>query len=132
MHDQPQREIIVRQFTKKIKRTFREYAIEAYESELQRELNKLDQGFNEWRNGEISSGELSHRLHQFEIGVSKDLYKRYNYGEYDINVAYALVTGILDESEVPGELMEALKNQLSFFRSLKERGELQEPAKSAN
>jgi hypothetical protein len=53
---------------------------EAYERELHRELTKLDQSFAEWRNGTISSGELSHRIHQYETGPSRELFKHYNRG----------------------------------------------------
>ncbi len=44
-----------------------------------------------------------------------------------MNVAYALVVGILKESEVPPEAISAIEGPLSFYRPLKERGELKEP-----
>ena len=49
----------MQQYPKNIKRLLREYMAEAYECELHRELAKLDQGFAEWRDGKISSGELA-------------------------------------------------------------------------
>ena len=115
------------EYPKRIKRLLREAAATAYEQELHRELTKLDQSFAEWRSGAISSGELSQRVHQFETGPSRELFKRYNSGQSDLNVAYAIVAGILDESQVPPELLQALSTPLDFFRSLKERGELREP-----
>ena len=48
----------MQQYPKNIKRLLREYMGEAYERELHRELVKLDQSFAEWRDGQISSGEL--------------------------------------------------------------------------
>ena len=54
-------------------------------------------------------------------------YKNYNGSPHEMSVAYALVTGILKEEEIPVELLEAIAGPLSFFRSLKERGELKEP-----
>jgi hypothetical protein len=113
-------------YSKKIKRLLREYATEAYERELHRELSKLAESFTEWRDGAISSGGLSYRIHQYETGPSRELYKQYNYGSNDISVAYAIVVGILDEDEVPAELVEALSGLLDLFRSLQERGELRE------
>ena len=66
-------------YPKNIKRLLRKYMIEAYERELFRELSKLDQSFAEWRDGQICSGELSSRVHQYEVGPSRELYKKYNY-----------------------------------------------------
>jgi hypothetical protein len=51
---------------KRIKRLLRKHVMEAHERELHRELTKLDQSFAEWRDGEIGSGELSHRIHQWD------------------------------------------------------------------
>jgi hypothetical protein len=39
-------------------------------------------------------------------------------------VAYAIVVGILDEEEVPEELLKAIGGAIEFFRSLQERDEL--------
>ena len=116
----------MREYPKRIKRLIREWMIEAYERELHRELSKLDESFTEWRNGAISSGELSHRIHEWETGPSRALYKHYNHGPQDMSVAYAIVMGILSEEEVPGELLEAVSGPLDFFRSLQERDELQD------
>ncbi len=114
-------------YPKPIKKLLREYLAEAYEAELQRELTKLDRSFAEWRAGKISSGELSYRVHQYETGPSRELYKLYNGGQPDMMVAYAIVAGILPEEEVPAELLEAIERPLSFYRSLKERDELRLP-----
>ena len=56
----------MQQYPKNIKRLLREFMVEAYERELHRELLKLDQSFAEWRDDQISSGELSSRVHQYE------------------------------------------------------------------
>lgn len=114
-------------YPRHIKRQLREWMIESYERELERELVKLDQSFSEWREGRISSGEMSHRIHEYEVGPSRELYRRYNNVPHDMNVAYAVVTGILREEEVPAEVLEAIARPLSFYRFLKERGELKEP-----
>jgi len=101
--------------------------MEAHERELHRELTKLDRDFAEWRSGKIGSGELSHRIHQYEIGPARDLFKRYNDGEDAMNVAYAIVAGILDRAHAPAELLEAIERQIAFFQELKDRNELREP-----
>ncbi|MGR9000226.1 MAG: hypothetical protein ACU88J_14430 [Gammaproteobacteria bacterium] len=117
----------MQQYPKKIKRLLREYMVEAYERELHRELVKLDQSFAEWRDGKIGSGELSHRVHQYETGPSRKLYKKYNYSYHDANVAYAIATDILKRDEIPAELLEAISSFLAFYQTLKEKGELKEP-----
>jgi hypothetical protein len=83
--------------------------------------------FAEWRNGLIGSDELSQRVHRYETGPARELYKRYNDGPPDMTVAYAIVTGILQLDEVSPELLEAIERPLGFYQMLKERGELREP-----
>ena len=117
----------MKDYPKKIKRLIREYMTEAYERELHRELTKLEVSFSQWQNDEIGSGELSYRLHQYEVGPSRELYKKYNYGQADMNVAYAIVAGIVKKDEVPPEMLEALEGPLSFFEGLEARGELRKP-----
>ena len=114
----------MKDYSKNIKRLLREYMTEAYERELHRELTKLDQSFAQWRAGAISSGELSYRIHQYETGISRELYKQYNESPHEMTVAYAIVIGILDQRKVPLELLEAISGPLDFYRSLQERNEL--------
>jgi len=48
----------MQEYPKKIKKLIREYAAEAHERELHRELTKLDLRFAEWRNERLGSGDL--------------------------------------------------------------------------
>jgi hypothetical protein len=112
---------------KEIKRLLRKYLTVAHERELHRELTRLDASFAAWRRGELGSGELNRRIHEYKTGPARKLWKRYNRGPADMNVAYAIVTGILDENEMPEELIEALERPLAFYRSLQDRDELREP-----
>jgi len=114
-------------YPKSIKRLLREFAAEAYEKELSRELTRLDESFAEWRGGKINSGELSDRIHQYETGASRELFNKYNEGKNDFNVAYAIVTGILNREDVPEELIQAIDKHLRFYQSQKDDGELQMP-----
>lgn len=116
----------MRKYPKRIKGLIREWMIEAYERELHRELTKLDESFAEWRSGAISSGELNHRIHEWEIGPSRALFKQYDHSSKDMSVAYAIVVGILEEEEVPGELLVAIGRAIAFYRSLQERDELRD------
>ena len=118
---------VIPNYPKRIKKLLREYMIEAYEMELYRELGKLEPSFAEWRNGEISSGELSYRIHKYETGPSQKLFKHYNHGPVDMSVAYAIVVGILEREQMPDELLEAIAGPLDFYESLKAANELKEP-----
>ena len=114
----------MRKYSKRIKHLILEWATEAYERELWRELVRLEESMDEWRRGSISSGEMSHRIHEWETGPSRALFKQYNQGSEEMSVAYAIVVGILNEEEVPTELLEAISMAVEFFRSMQERGEL--------
>jgi hypothetical protein len=113
-------------YSKHIKSLIREYMGEAYERELHRELVKVDQSMQEWREGKISNGEMSYRLHQYEVGPSRELFKQYNDSPADMNVAYAIVVGLLKRAEVPSELLEAISGPMAFYQSLRDRNELKE------
>ena len=117
----------MRTTSKKVKRGLKEYAFKAYEMELQCELGKLEKSFIEWREGIISSGELSYRIHQYEKGPSRELYKKYNYGEDNMNVAYAIVAGLLNREQIPEEIMKAIEDEIHFYEMPKESGNLREP-----
>lgn len=114
-------------YPKAIKRKLHQYAAEAYENELHREMTKLDHHFEEWRSGRIGSGELSHRIHLYETGVSRKLFDKYNNSDPGINVAYAIATGILEKDEISPEVLLAIENALRFYQTLKDRNELQYP-----
>lgn len=115
-------------YPKRIKKLLREYTTEAYERELYREITIFECSFEQWRNGEISSSELSYRIHRYEIGPSRELYKKYNEDTLvEMNVAYAITVGILNQEEIPLELLEALERALSFYEDLDARGELRKP-----
>jgi hypothetical protein len=115
------------EYPKAIKHLLRQYAIQAYENELRCELTKLDKSFAEWRNGNINSVELSHRIHLYETNISRELHNRYNSGDDAMNVAYAIVTGLIRKDDVATDVLETIESHLGFYQSLKERGELREP-----
>lgn len=114
-------------YPRRIKKLLRELMTDAYEVELHREQTKLDESFAEWRAGRMSSGELSHRVHQYDTGPARELHKHYNYGPHDMSVAYAIVTGVLKRDQLPAELLQAIKRPPAFYQSLKDRDEMKEP-----
>lgn len=109
---------------KKIKRLIREWKEEAHERELHRELSRLDESLAEWRRGAIGSGKMSHRIHEWERGPSRALFKEYNAGTPEMALAYAIVIGILEQDKIPSEVLEAISNAIAFYRSLQAQDKL--------
>lgn len=114
-------------YSKQVKRLIREWKAEAHERELHREFTKFDQTYARWRNGEVSSGELGILIEEFVQGPIRELLEIYNNGFPDNNVAYAIVTGILQRDELPAELLEAIEDRIDFVEQLRRRGELAVP-----
>lgn len=98
------------------KRKLRELAGLAYERELGAQLSKLESEFTRWRHGEIDPFELSDRIHRFHDGISRDLYVLYGRPSPSHSVARAVAFQVLQEAEVPSELLEALERTIHFYR----------------
>jgi hypothetical protein len=106
----------MRDTSKRIKRLLREQAALAHEEELRRALLPLAAAFEEWKAGDLSSGALGVRIHEFHQGPSRRLFSKYNNAPLDTVVAYAIVSGILDASQVPDELQEHLSTAIAFYK----------------
>lgn len=102
---------------KHLKRLLREHAGQAHEEELRRALLPLADDFDRWRRGEMSSGELSERIHAFHHGPAREIWKRYNHATPELTVAHAIGEGILPRDGVAPELLEVLGPALSFYES---------------
>lgn len=107
-----------------IKKLLQTWSTEAYRREVERELGNLEKDISAWKRGRISSEELSHRIHEWDVGPSKALVKQYDYGQLDANVAYAVVVGILQARELPDDLLEALVSPLENYRKMKSEGRM--------
>lgn len=74
----------------------------AYTRELNSHLGELESKFSEWKKGTIDCWELNDFIHQFHDGISRDLYKTYNYVDSkELLVSRALSLGFLEQSELP-------------------------------
>ena len=98
------------------RRKLRELAGVAYERELGAQLSKLESEFTRWRRGEIDPFELSDRIHRFHDGISRDLYVLYGRLSPSHSVARAVAFQVLQEAEVPSELLEALERTIHFYK----------------
>src|SRR4029077_7623119 len=101
--------------TKANQRKLRELAGVAYNRELGAELSKLEEDFARVRRGEIDPFELSDRIHRFHDGISRDLYVLYGRFSPESAVARAVAFKVLQEAEVPSEILEALERPLEFY-----------------
>jgi hypothetical protein len=104
-----------RETPKRIKRALREAGMAAHEEELRRALVPLDAAFERWRAGQVGSGELAEVIHEFHDGPARELFKKYNSGQLEFAVAHAIVSGVLDRSSLPTDLLETLRGPIAFY-----------------
>ncbi|MDZ7725656.1 MAG: hypothetical protein U5R06_23240 [candidate division KSB1 bacterium] len=65
-----------------LKKELRHLKIEAYERELAGYMQELYKKFQSWKNGNMSAGELSHHIHEYDSGPSRQLFHYYNSGAF--------------------------------------------------
>ena len=107
-------------YSKSIKRELRALAAIAYERELRSALDNLDSHFSRWRSGKMDSITLHQQIHDYYTGISRELFKQYNYGQDDTNVANAFVRDILRRDEVSASVSEAISNLIDLFEKTSE------------
>ena len=74
----------------------------------------------------MSPFELSEAIHKFHQGPARDLYVKYEMknGMPEWLVAGAIARGVITREELPEELLETVKSELSYVESMEnEEGE---------
>src|SRR5712691_2934162 len=94
--------------TKRVRARLRQLAGEAWEAELNRELEVLFDHFSTWAEDGLSAFELSDLIHEFHNGISRDLYARYTTLPPTITVPRAVALTILGEGDLGPELLRKL------------------------
>ena len=92
---------------------------QAYETELERELDALKAEFRRWRSQEIDAFELEARIHRFHNGPARKLWSTYVEGPTSMlsfNVAGAIVRGIVPREDVPTEVLLELEPAIESFQ----------------
>jgi hypothetical protein len=102
---------------KRIKRLLRDHAAAAHEEELRRALLPLSAAFDKWKQGHLSSGELSELIHEFHQGPARDLFVKYNRRLLGTAVAHAIVAGVLNRATVPAELLDHLSRAIDYHEA---------------
>jgi len=105
----------MRRYTKAQKKKLRELAGIANERELDREMEKLYQHFENWRNKKISCFELNDFIHTFHQGSSREIWKIYSYSDPDTAVSRAVALGLLKKEEISKDLLDILDSKIEFF-----------------
>jgi hypothetical protein len=104
------------ELTRKEKALLRQLAGQAWESEMNRELETLFKAFGRWANKEENAFELSDRIHEFHNGVSRDLYSRYTGSNPLPVVCAAIAAGILSEESLGPSLRKKIGPVIQAFR----------------
>ena len=97
-------------------KTLRKLAGLAYERELTQELEAVARQFDRWREGGISCWDLSDLIHEFHDGVSRELFKHYNYAAPEVTVARAVSADILAEDEVSRAALDRIQMLIDSYR----------------
>jgi len=103
-------------FTKRNRARLRQLAGEAWEAELERELEVLFEHFGTWAESGLNAFELSDLIHDFHNGISRELYARYTTLPPTITVPRAVALGILGEADVGSELLQKLTSEIEMYR----------------
>lgn len=106
--------------SKHICRLLSEWAGKSYDAELSAELKTLAGDFNDWKNGKMTCFDLSEKIHEFHDGANRQLYIRYvMHKQPEINIASAIVEGLIRKESVPPELLKYLENEIRFCEEQK-------------
>lgn len=105
-------------FPKSVKRHLRQLANETYENELAKEMTKLAEQFEAWKQGHICAGDLNILIHDYHQGPSREMFARYNsrLGD-DVLVAGAIARGLLKRDDIPEEVWPHIQGLTEFYRS---------------
>ncbi len=96
-------------FTKSERKELRRLVGLAYERELAKALEALEESFRQWRKNKINTFELSDSIHKFHNGVARDLWSFYEAGYTELSARHAIAEGIILETEVSLGILEKLK-----------------------
>ena len=93
---------MIEKFSKSERRFVRELAQIAWERQLRDEIEKLKEVFGEMDAGNATPFDVQERIHQFEVGVARDLFKKYSPSDPWFAVCRARYDGVLTEEEFEG------------------------------
>ena len=86
----------------------------AHERELGAALSDLESKFKAWRAGQINCFELNYEIHKHHNGISRDLWSKYGVHP-EMLLPMLVANGVIKASEVPEELMEAIRDAVDLM-----------------
>lgn len=110
-----QRDGVMQEVSKRIKRLVREWAGIAHDRDLRKALSELRVQFDRWDRGEIDTSELNDLVHRFHQDTSREIWKRYATTHLEPAVASAVAAGVLRKEELPAELLQHIASLVEFY-----------------
>lgn len=95
-------------FTKLERKELRRLAVLAYERELSKALEALEENFRQWKKNKITAFELNELIHKFHNGIARDLWSFYARGHTELIVVQAIENGIILKTEINSIILEKL------------------------
>lgn len=87
----------------------------AWERELGAELRVLREQIDTWETGAITAFAVTDAIHEFHDRKARRLHNLYTASAVPA-VPAAVARGVLDESELSGQLLELLRDEIEYFR----------------
>jgi len=109
----------MKEYTKSIRKELAALNGLAHERYLDQALRELQKQFSSWESKEINAFDLNEAIHQFHNGQSRELYNYFGGGRSMNNhrVARAIVEGLIEETEVSEETLDALTKIIELIRT---------------
>ena len=104
--------------TKSQKKHLRQLAKDCFEKEMSLALEDLFQDFKKWKNNEISTWDLTDKIHEHLNKKGKELGKLYvDLNDPRIALSRAVVKGIIKIEDVQENCRPLLQGLIEFYRS---------------
>jgi hypothetical protein len=109
---------------KPVKRVLRDLAERAHEIALRKALTDLGHDFDSWRQGDLDSFELAHRIHEFHQGPDRQIHLRYTRSvDLPFLVVQSVREGLIERDSIPDDVMPYLESTFALYRELDRNGE---------
>jgi len=106
------------QMNKATKRRLRELAGIAYERELRKALQPVEQALADMHAGKRNAFEVSEVIHQFHQRPAKELWMRYARAHLEMAIHSALFENVITPEEIPVEARQWFVERVEHFRTL--------------
>ena len=105
-------------FSKNTRKHLGKLAADAYERHLGMHLDKLFVQFQTWKNGEITAADLNLYIHEYHHGPSRHVWGIHSHLKGPDIVAQALARGLVEESEIPSEVRDHIRERAEQLKEI--------------